>query len=106
MGWMQHNLFPAKSSGPTFEKLPRRARAAGSLALREHVVPRQGSGGAAGRMAVKIRRKSPAGTPTNELIFTGYQGTSEDVFPNVLSLYVRPGSKVADVTYGKGVFWK
>ena len=54
----------------------------------------------------KSKRKSPAGTPTNELIFSAYQGTNEDVFPHVLSLYVRPGSIVADVTYGKGVFWK
>ncbi len=29
-----------------------------------------------------------------------------EVFPNVLKLHVPPGAKVADVTYGKGVFWK
>lgn len=54
----------------------------------------------------KSKRKSPAGTPTNHLIFSAYQGTNEDVFPHVISLYVRPGSVVADVTYGNGVFWK
>lgn len=27
-------------------------------------------------------------------------------FPHVLSLYVAPGSIVADVTHGKGVFWR
>jgi len=58
-----------------------------------------------GSMKTK-RRKSPAGTPTNELVFSAYQGTNEDVFPQVLSLYVRDGSVVADVTYGRGVFWK
>jgi hypothetical protein len=52
------------------------------------------------------KRKSPAGTPTNDLIFSAYQGTNEDVFPHVISLYVRPGNVVADVTYGNGVFWK
>jgi tRNA G10 N-methylase Trm11 len=29
-----------------------------------------------------------------------------EVFPHVLSLYVPAGSKIADITYGKGVFWK
>jgi len=54
----------------------------------------------------KSSRKSPAGISTNQLIFTAHQGTNEDVFPQVISLYVPPGSTVADVTYGKGVFWK
>ncbi len=57
-------------------------------------------------MPKKKRRKSPAGSPTNELVFSAYQGTNEDVFPHILSLYVQRGSTVADVTYGKGVFWK
>jgi hypothetical protein len=56
--------------------------------------------------ARKSNRKSPAGVATNKLVFTAYQGTNEDVFPHVLSLYVTEGSTVADVTYGKGVFWK
>jgi hypothetical protein len=54
----------------------------------------------------KSQRKSPAGRATNELIFTAYQGTSDLIFPYILSLYVAPGSTVADITYGKGVFWK
>jgi transcriptional regulator with XRE-family HTH domain len=37
---------------------------------------------------------------------SAYAGTSDKVFPLVISLYVEPGSVVADVTYGKGVFWK
>lgn len=54
----------------------------------------------------KKKRKSPIGEPTNELILSAYQDTNDGVFPYVLSLYVRPGSVVADVTYGNGVFWK
>lgn len=54
----------------------------------------------------KSSRKSPAGISTNQLVFTASQGTNEDVFPQVISLYVAPGSTVADVTYGRGVFWK
>ena len=56
------------------------------------------------KVAHKSGRKSPAGISTNQLIFSAYQGTNEDVFPQVLSLYVAPGSTVADVTYGKGFF--
>lgn len=57
-------------------------------------------------MTVKKKRKSPNGKPTNDLVFSAYTGTNDDVFPFVLSLYVEPGSSVADVTYGKGVFWR
>jgi hypothetical protein len=52
------------------------------------------------------KRKSPAGLPTNDLVFSAYQATNDLVFPNVLKLYVEPGSLVADVTYGRGVFWR
>lgn len=54
----------------------------------------------------KQKRKSPAGIATNELVFSAYQGTNDLVFPQVLSLYVAPASTVADITFGKGVFWK
>src|SRR5437899_1629162 len=46
------------------------------------------------------------GVATNELIFSAYQGTNDEVFPEVLALYVPPGSRVADITFGQGVFWK
>lgn len=52
------------------------------------------------------KRKPPRGNPTNNLVFSSYIGTNDEVFPFVLSLYVEPGSTVADVTYGKGVFWR
>ncbi|HRT29879.1 MAG TPA: DNA methyltransferase [Kiritimatiellia bacterium] len=50
--------------------------------------------------------RTAKGLPTNELVFSAYQGTNADVFPHVLKLHVPLGSRVADVTYGKGVFWK
>jgi tRNA G10 N-methylase Trm11 len=43
---------------------------------------------------------------TNDLIVTAYQGVNADVFPHVLALYVPHGSQIADVTYGRGAFWK
>lgn len=52
------------------------------------------------------KRKSPDGVATNDLVFSAHTGTNDELFPNVLKLYVAPGSKVADVTYGKGVFWR
>ena len=52
------------------------------------------------------KRRSPSGVATNKLVFSAYQGTNEVVFPHILSLYVPQGSAVADVTYGKGIFWK
>jgi DNA methylase len=55
---------------------------------------------------LKKRRKSPAGISTNNLIFTAHQGTNEGLFRDVVSLYVAAQSTVADVTFGKGVFWK
>lgn len=54
----------------------------------------------------KKKRKSPDGVATNDLVLSSYIGTNDEVFPHVLSLYVSPGSVVADVTYGKGVFWR
>jgi hypothetical protein len=52
------------------------------------------------------KRRSPRGSSTNDLIFSSYVGTNGEIFPCVLSLYVEPGSCVADVTYGKGAFWR
>jgi DNA methylase len=51
-------------------------------------------------------RKSPNGIPTTKLVVTAYVATNAEVFPDILSLHVRPGAVVADVTYGKGIFWK
>lgn len=51
-------------------------------------------------------RKSPQGTATNDLVLSAYTGSNADVFPEIVKLYVKPGGKVADVSYGKGVFWK
>jgi hypothetical protein len=58
------------------------------------------------RIPSKSPRKSPAGSATNRLVFSGCQGTNDELFPRILALYVEPGATVADVTYGKGVFWR
>lgn len=55
---------------------------------------------------LKKTNRVARGIATNQLIFSAYQGTNDEVFPHVLALHVPEGSLVADVTYGKGVFWK
>jgi len=55
---------------------------------------------------LKAKRKSHNDAATNQLVFSAHSGTNDELFPRILGLYVAPGSIVADVTYGKGVFWK
>lgn len=40
------------------------------------------------------------------MILTSLVGTNDALIERVAQLYIRDGMKVADVTYGKGVFWK
>ncbi len=54
----------------------------------------------------KKKRKSPDGKSTNDLVFSACKGTNDLLFPSIMSLYVPPAAIVADVTYGKGVFWR
>lgn len=54
----------------------------------------------------KGKRKSPDGIVTSELVCTAHIGMNEELFPRILDLHLPPGSKVADVTYGTGIFWK
>jgi DNA methylase len=60
--------------------------------------------------SVELKRKKTSrvarGAATNELVFSAHVATNDVVFAEVLRLHVPPGSVVADVTYGRGVFWK
>ncbi len=56
--------------------------------------------------ALVSKRKSPSGYSTNQLVFSAQQGTNDILFADIVSLYVRDGKRVADITYGKGVFWR
>jgi len=46
------------------------------------------------------------GRATNDLVHSAYQAPNDAVFPLILELYVPRGARIADVTYGKGVFWR
>ena len=51
-------------------------------------------------------RKRPDGVATTDLVFSAHVGTNANIFPMVLALHVKEGARIADVTYGKGVFWR
>ena len=54
----------------------------------------------------KEGKRTQGGRTTSDLVVSAYTGTNDEVFPKVLDLHVPEGALVADVTYGKGVFWK
>ena len=47
-----------------------------------------------------------SGTATNDLVLSAYTASNDVVFPQILKIYVPRGAAIADLTYGKGVFWK
>lgn len=55
---------------------------------------------------VKKKRKSPSGQKTSDLVLSSYVGENAELFPKILALHIPKGAKVADVTFGKGVFWR
>lgn len=42
----------------------------------------------------------------DDVVLTCVSGDNGDLFPSILALYVKPRSRIADVTYGRGVFWR
>ena len=57
-------------------------------------------------MAQEKKKRVVTGRSSTDLVFSAYVRNNEEIFPLILSLYVPIGSEIADVTYGKGVFWK
>ena len=55
---------------------------------------------------IKKTNRINRGESTNDLVHSAYQDTNDLVFPKILELYVPEGSRIADVTFGRGVFWK
>lgn len=50
--------------------------------------------------------RTQGGIATTDLIRSAHVGENAELFASIASLYIRPGSKIADVTFGRGVFWK
>lgn len=53
----------------------------------------------------QIGRKRPAGKATTDVVVSSFVAGNAEVFPQILALHVPRGSKIADVTWGKGAFW-
>ncbi len=51
-------------------------------------------------------KRTQGGVATTDVVMSAYMSGNAEVFPQILSLHVPEGSIVADVTWGKGVFWK
>ena len=52
------------------------------------------------------KKRTQGGIATSDLVMSAYVDGNENVFPHVLDLHVPKGARIADVTWGRGVFWK
>jgi len=51
------------------------------------------------------KRRVQGGETTSDLVLSAHVAGNAAVFPHVLKLHVPEGSRIADVTWGQGVFW-
>ncbi len=51
-------------------------------------------------------KRRQGGKATSDVVLSAHLGSNADLFAQVLSLHVKKGAKIADVTFGKGVFWQ
>ena len=51
-------------------------------------------------------RRIQSGEATTDVILSAYVAGNAEVFAQVAELHISPGAIVADLTYGKGVFWQ
>ncbi len=51
-------------------------------------------------------KRVQGGLATSDVFVSAHVGGNAEVFPQILALHVPEGSTVADVTWGKGVFWQ
>jgi|SRR5215469_1044387 len=56
--------------------------------------------------ALPIKKRVQGGVATSDVILSAYPSGNAEVFPYILDLHVPLGTKIADVTFGTGVFWK
>lgn len=53
-----------------------------------------------------IERRVQGGIATTNVVLSAHHSDNSEVFPQLLKLHVPKGSRVADITYGRGVFWR
>ncbi|MDR1215526.1 MAG: hypothetical protein LBK25_02480, partial [Treponema sp.] len=54
----------------------------------------------------KRKKRVQGGVATSNVIMSASISGNAEIFPQILALHVSIGSKIADVTYGGGVFWR
>lgn len=52
------------------------------------------------------KKRVQGGVSTTDVVMSAFVTGNAEIFPEILQLHVAEGSKIADVTYGNGVFWK
>ena len=55
---------------------------------------------------IETKKRVQSGVATTDVVMSASVSGNSEIFPQVLSLHVPEGSKIADVTYGNGVFWR
>jgi len=51
-------------------------------------------------------RRVQGGIASTAVVLSAHQGGNAALFAQVMALHVPPGARVADVTFGQGVFWR
>jgi tRNA G10 N-methylase Trm11 len=52
------------------------------------------------------KKRTQGGISTTDVVMSAHIEGNADVFPKILALHVSEGARIADVTYGSGVFWR
>lgn len=52
------------------------------------------------------KKRVQGGVSTTDVVMSAFVSGNAEIFPQILQLHVPEGSKIADVTYGSGVFWR
>ena len=53
-----------------------------------------------------FEKRTQGGEASSDVLVSAHVGGNAEIFPHILALHVPKGSKVADITWGQGVFWK
>ena len=56
--------------------------------------------------AANGKRRIQGGEASSDIVVSAHIGGNADLFPKILKLHVPKGAKIADITWGLGVFWK
>ena len=52
------------------------------------------------------KKRAQGGIATSDVVMSAFVSGNADVFHQILRLHVPQGARIADVTYGTGVFWR